>query len=560
MTSFDLGLLALLVPLVSLGLAWPVVARLRLSSEEKIGATVVLSLVGVYLAAGAVYLAALPPVVFRALPVMAVVGLLARWTDFRRTAAEARAVLLGQAIVMSWSVGSLALIVSYSGGGWAADWYEHWERTRFFLEHWARDTKLLGVYALPARPPLANLVTGALLSLTTPEFPGYQFVTTLLNSLVFLPAALLARRWARGAGGGRPVIAVLTVLLMVNPMYVENATFSWTKLTAAYFILSGVYFFLRARDADAPKAAGFLAAASLAAGMLAHYSAGPYLVVLAAAWLAGGDRWREPAYRRATVGLSLLGGILLLTWLGWSFAHYGTWFTLTANSSVSTIHPAELTGANKVAVNIYDTLVPHFLRPLDTLLIAQSSRWGAVRDWCFQLYQVNLLFAFGSVAGLAIAVRAVRDWRARPPGRWFWSWFVLGTVVIGIAVHGDRDHWGLAHICLQPLVMAGLAYLAANWNTFTPGWRRALGLGAAIDLTFGIVLQLAAEHTVLEPGATWLQRVQPFNGIAQMNAVTKLIKQIEFVSDVVACPPWLLAAALAAILALALAQARAVRP
>ena len=97
----------------------------------------------------------------------------------------------------------LWLVASYSGGGWTSDWFEHWERTQFFLDRWPLDTKFLGFGALPARPPLANLVTGALLAVTRQDFAHYQFFTTLLNSLAFLPAALLARRFDQRLGGGR---------------------------------------------------------------------------------------------------------------------------------------------------------------------------------------------------------------------------------------------------------------------------------------------------------------------------------------------------------------------
>jgi len=56
-----------------------------------------------------------------------------------------------------------------------------------------------GFDPLVSRPPLANLVTGALLELTRDDFAHYQLISTLLASLAFLPAALLARRLAARA-------------------------------------------------------------------------------------------------------------------------------------------------------------------------------------------------------------------------------------------------------------------------------------------------------------------------------------------------------------------------
>src|SRR5262249_59914048 len=61
----------------------------------------------------------------------------------------------------------------------------------------------------------------------------YQLAMTFFSSLTFLPAALLARRF----GGCRGAVTALALLFMVNPMFLENATFAWTKLPAAFFVL-----------------------------------------------------------------------------------------------------------------------------------------------------------------------------------------------------------------------------------------------------------------------------------------------------------------------------------
>jgi hypothetical protein len=57
-----------------------------------------------------------------------------------------------------WAIGLLSLVRHYSGGAWAGDWIEHYERTLFFLDHRPKDTVSIGAYLLPARPPLMNLV------------------------------------------------------------------------------------------------------------------------------------------------------------------------------------------------------------------------------------------------------------------------------------------------------------------------------------------------------------------------------------------------------------------
>ncbi len=175
----------LLFPLVTFGLAWPLASRLALEPAEKLCAALILSLLGTYAVAFGTYLLNLPHGVFWVLPLLAAAGYVcaARFRAMSDTVrdVDVRSLLVGQLLVAGWCVGWLSLVTSYSGDGWSGDWIEHWRRTGFFLNHSPHDTKFLAYYTLPARPPLANLITGAMLGLTGVTFPGYQLVMTLLN-------------------------------------------------------------------------------------------------------------------------------------------------------------------------------------------------------------------------------------------------------------------------------------------------------------------------------------------------------------------------------------------
>ncbi|MBS0664169.1 MAG: hypothetical protein JSR48_12965 [Verrucomicrobia bacterium] len=546
--------------LTTFGLGWPFASRLKLDPAEQLGATVVLSLLGAYLLTFAIYLAGLPVLAVWALPFLGAGGLLAgrRALPALFADAAARAMLAGLGLVTAWCVGWLALVASYSGGGWAADWYEHWERTQFFLSHWPLDTKFLGIAPLPARPPLANLATAGLVGVAGINFPTYQAAMTLLNCLVFVPAALLARRF-RGPAGAAAVIALLAVLLMLNPSFVENATFAWTKLVAAALVLTGLYFFLRAQDPAAPAAAGPLGAASLAAGFLAHYSAGPYLVMLALAWgWRGKTRLTDPAWWRQTLQLAAIGAAVLATWFGWSIAAYGPAATFLSNTSVTEVeHGNQFV---KIALNLRDTFIPHCLRLVDGTMIAQRSRWGYWRDWTFQLYQVNLLLMFGSAGWLGLARGlAAGAARADAATRRFWAAFAVGTIFLGVAVHGARDHWGLGHICLQALVVLGLAALAARWTDLGKAWRVLLVAGAGVDLVLGIALNFGVQGYLLDrwlaAGRPSQELLQSYSDSAFMNLAGKITHRLVFLADVLPVTPALVLGALAVILAVALARA-----
>jgi hypothetical protein len=554
------------------GLGWPLAGRFALPPVERLLATAGLSLLGVFLLAWGVYVLGLPANALWILPVLALIGLASGPKALAALVQDpdTRALFSAYLLVTLWCVAWLATVVSYSGGGWAGDWFEHWERSRFFLERWPHERMFLVIYPLPARPPLANVVTGAFLHLTRVDFAHYQLFSTLLAGLVFLPAAVIARRFlaavhrgddARPDGAGR-TMAVLAVLFMVNPLFVQNATFAWTKLPAAFLVLASLHFFLRAHEPGAPRAAGPLCAALIGAALITHYSAGPYAVVLVAAWLAlGWARRRDPAWWRETALAALIGALVLAAWFGWSLAIYGAGGTLLSNSSVTTVDATPGSQIAKIALNLRDTLVPHFLRTFDQSLIAQSSPWGWWHDWFFQSYQLNLLFACGSVAWLAILRELGRARRgATPAARRFWTVFVLAIFLLGVGTHGARDLWGLAHICLQPLILLGLAFLGARWAELGRGWRLALVAGAVVDLLAGVALHFAVQNYALDrlltPGRDLREVVTSYNSVSAGNTFALAQNELDTFAVAFGSPAPVVIVILTGLLALALIRAR----
>jgi hypothetical protein len=215
----------------------------------------------------------------------------------------------------------------------------------------------------------------------------------------------------------------------------------------------------------------------------------------------------------------------------------------------------------RVALNLRDTIVPHFLRPLDGALIAQTSRWGYWHDWWFQLYQVSLFFIFGSVAWLVLLRESAHSWKsAAPHRRSFWALFALGVILLGVAVHGARDIWGLAHICLQSLVVLGLAWLAARWSTLGRGWRVVLLAGAALDFLLGIALHFAVQSYALDrwftPDRAPEAILRSYSGSALMNAEAKMIHHLGFFHDAFGVPAAAVLLLLTGLLLLAVAGAR----
>ena len=541
------------ITIIGLGLPWvPWTPRsVAPDTDEAVEATIThlmlaaaLGLALTALGGAAIYLTGLPWTWAWMLPLGGGAGLL---TAIRRLGGSwwrgtaVRQAALAWSWMAAWTLGWLALVHSYSGGGWTTDWLEHHERALFFLHRWPADYRFVGLYDLTARPPLLNLVTTVFHALLEPKFATTQITLALAGSLAVWPVWLLARRWRAGL----PATIVLAACAC-NPLWMQNATFAWTKLPTAFLVLAALVFFFRAQTGatSAWRHAGWL----LGVASLSHYSALAAGVALAVATLwAAGRRAPWARHRGALAAGGILGGIVL-AWLAFATLALGPARAFLASSSAREVARSDGLPAllATFALNLRDTLVPHLLRHPGPDLIAQNCAWGRLRDVFFQLYQVNLLFAPGLVAGPFLLARLLREGlsRSRAAVRTptadatGLAWVVLVWILVGVAVHPIRDEWGLTHICLQPLVLLGLARVAAWWPDLSTGWRRALGLGATIDVILGVALHFALQNAA---GWSWLADTrepgQALNEAAAINWWAKLAKQTAFFADRLAATP-----------------------
>lgn len=469
------------------------------------------SLLAIFFVGLGIHIQSLPRLLWLVLPTAIAGGLWWRRSEVAAVArdAELRALGLAWIIFAAWSLGLLGLVVVYSGGGWAGDWVEHFERANFFLSGGGPNQKFYrGYYTLSARPPLANVVTSALMYLSGRTFADYQVFTTLLSTLILFPTWLLAARWMPRAGASSPF--VVCVLLMLNPMVAQNLTFAWTKLPAAFWILLGTYFLLGGFTAAGDAPARRIGFACLAAAMVTHYSAGPWILVALGAYVVHGrSRLRSRDFWKETAAHALTALLILGPWAFWISAREGVVSALTQNTSAqAAVGKSLLTQAEITALNIRDTLIPLPFRNVDTSLLNQSSRLGRLRDDFFNFYQLSLVSALG--VGSVISIGLLFAGSPRPPSRRDlpWAVTVASVIVAGVAVHTQRDPRGLAHICLQPLVHIGLAWLAARLNDASRGVRLGWAFGAAIDLLLGIVLHYGLQ-------ALWFAPLQDLNVYAR---------------------------------------------
>lgn len=500
---------------------------------ERLTLAIAAALIIGYLALFSLYVAGLPLRWLWALSAAGALYALVRpgaLVDLYRDA-SLRGMLARWLLLALWCLGFQSLVVSYSGAGWAGDWLEHYDRAHFFLQHWPTGFLFLDVYPLPARPPLINLWAAGLLAQTGGSFAHYQVMITLLSSLVIFPLTVLLNR---SHPEGRTQYLLL-ILLMACPLFVQNATFPWTKLGSAFFVLLAIT--QLSPGAGAPTSARMIAGAVLlAAGMLAHYSAGPWICALGAGgiWIHR-HRWREPDFRRSLLFATLAAGLLCITWFGWSMAVYGPTTTFTENTAVA-MSPGGTVAerALRAVENLWFTVTP-IATNTDVPLLRQTSTLGQWRDYWFLLYQLKLPFAFGLAGGSAILWLLLRAKWSQEVN--YWLIVVPLIMILGTATHAQPDRFGLTHISLQPLVLLGLTWLAAQADRL-PRWLAWVWtVGLAVDLGLGISLHFAVQSFSLErwlhPGLGTGQYVAAYTAGARINWHNKSLLNLRYLGDIV---------------------------
>ncbi|HZN02769.1 MAG TPA: hypothetical protein VFD06_04185 [Candidatus Polarisedimenticolia bacterium] len=488
-----------------------------------------------------------------------------------RSDAGARTALVWFAILAVWGVGLQACVRNYSGGNIVYDWLDHYERSKFFLGFQPTD-KLFSGALLPARPPLMNAFAAQILALTRPRFPCYQMTAALLGLLAYFPMLLVARLFSASRGLPR----ILAVVLMFQPMFLQNVSYSWTRMTAVFFTLSAIGFYVSGwRAGDGRRT--LMAFACGAGAILTHYSSAPYVLFLALHFLLFALP-RRPRPFRELAAIVVAATLVLLPWLAWASAVYGRETVVSAGLR-SSGKPLPTFGANvlKAALNLRDTFVPPLLRDVPHDPEQQSWGWGRIRDEAFLMYQGNLPLALGSLAALFLATEALRAWRRRraaeragagrasepergpPADSWrFWVSLAAFVILTGIGVQGGRDPFGLAHTAQQPLVMIGVSFLAARFGTWLRWQRLLAAAGLLLDALLGVLLQFWLQSYSLDLPSNWRGPLGlTFKDLTRMMATWNWGEKVSgrhlFVADAIGGIGWVLLPVLALLFAVAAA-------
>jgi hypothetical protein len=504
----------LLLALCGFAPGFYLVRRLPWNPMEKLCGAIGASLILLWLAAWGAYL--LVPggerVAYIGISAICAVLGLASLRDARKLVAVSRVrrTLVGFGFLVAWTLLILAIIRNYSGAQWSGDWLEHFQRSLFFLHHFPTNVEIFGKYQLPARPPALNVLAAFFLGQVQDRFELFQLIFSTLNLIVFFPCCLIVPMLSKSRRTG---ILALVCIFATSPIIIQNATYTWTKLLAAFFVILAIPFYLRGWRKNDPVRTVF-AFLCLAEGLLVHYSAGPYCVFFALHYLIATfpkrpGRWKELAIISASCGL------LLATWLGWSAATYGAGATIASNTSVTAGRENQGHNLEKAALNALDSVVPHLLRgPALIQSLHHPNQMATLRDNIFVFYQANLIFSMGLIGGPLVIWFVVAAFRRRERGskeNVFWIWLIVSAVVVGIGVVGERDPMGVAHLTLLPMEALGLTLLASRFLTKPViAWLMIVGCG--IDFSLGVFLHARVQHLENTPEKTVFTGLSFSNG------------------------------------------------
>lgn len=522
--------LFLAVGISSLGAGIFIVRRVFSEAKLSLVASVGLGGIFVYLAAGVIYLTGISWS-WGYLVTAASAGLLVvEWQELRRwwRDPQARAMLIGWVLIELWIL--LANLEIRHFAIWIGDWQEHYDRAMFFLQHWNLSRQVYGPYSITARPPMMNLIEAMFLGQVGNGYEYFQVIAGVLNSTLFLAVAGLATEW-----GGRRAIMLAAGLMALNPWFVQNATYPWTKLYCAFYVVMGVWFYWRSlKEEQGSSRLKISAILMLAAGVLVHYSA----AIIAVFVVLHDPIFHARQWKRILYGW-ILAGVLLSTWGVWLVLHFGLH---GAAAGTTTVYEAERNSTavlvRNVGLNAAYSVLPRVMvdwPATENILRSNLNSWSKLRDVMFLAYEPGLVLAWGTAGLVAMSWILLRSARKRgtrspqksravlgpktgqgrsdsPPEDYilnseqlsatrsgFWAVLVLWTYIGGLLVCTPPSYYlgGVAHVILQPVVWIGMAALA-GFARRMPEWVRKLCLGLlAVDLCW-ILLHLAMEGRVLQ--------------------------------------------------------------
>ncbi|MBI3380327.1 hypothetical protein HY029_06255 [Candidatus Gottesmanbacteria bacterium] len=223
-----------------------------------------------------------------------------------------------------------ALQPYYSGGGSYWDWYEYYFRSQFFFNHLSPFTAIGNTF-LPQRMPLYHGATSFFMSIFGNGFWVIQPINSLFNMSALLSCFLICSEYLLPKKRQITLFIIVMSLLLLNLHFVAQSTYPWTKAMTAYYILVGLYFFLK-NYKEKSKLSIYLGLIFLAMGHLVHQVSFTYIFVVALGFLIVSIKHKQFTHFFLALLIHL---ILLSTWYIWAYFTFGSSLTIASAQIVT---------------------------------------------------------------------------------------------------------------------------------------------------------------------------------------------------------------------------------
>ncbi len=427
------------------------------------------------------------------------------------------------------------VIPVYDGiAGWYGDWWMHYDISQFYLGLRPDDVVYFGVYSIPSRFPLFNLIQAVLLTLLGNHFWVYQIAGVMPLGGLIGATYLLARGWM-----GKRVAMLAAGLLVVNPFVIQNALTPWPKVMAAACLLFGLAIYMRQGGAGLRQ---WAVLTSLA--LMAHQAAAFVAIAVGVHALV--------RYRRGAVAplmqAAAIAALICAPWLLWAISRFGLAALLAATPTISA-RGAAIGSANWIIERVWNAIGT--LAPLTFLRAASEwARVGFGGEQMPALFGAILRYSYdvlpGAVTTVLSLVLLARFWpkreqtaniartteERRPASRSATLLAAVGSstglaVLVSlfafagaIIVHPGLNRTGLAAESLEPVVVLLLIIAARALVELAARWRLVV---AALVLEFALTRGL---HTLIVIAGIIPTSNDP-------NLALKLDKGITFIADIV---------------------------
>ncbi|KKP59833.1 MAG: hypothetical protein UR52_C0002G0061 [Candidatus Gottesmanbacteria bacterium GW2011_GWA1_34_13] len=368
-----------------IGRGW--VESLPLNLPEKFGLGLGISLILLYLIGLGVYILNLPQIVYDfCLGLLIIISIFKLWQkqyDFKADFIYLVIFFSGFLALVSIQ----GMLPVYTGSFWYFDWWEHFQRSTFFLNRLPLNTQF-GPYLLTARPPLFNIVSGFLMGIFGNTYWIYQIIATFLNCLVILPCWLITNHFTQNKYPKR-IFLLITIILLFNPSFVIEATFNWTKNLSYFFLLSGFYLFLRFRQGS-HRYYLYLSALFLGSAILTHYSVIPYITMMSIDLLIQFLIARKINLKLLINWTSIII-VFCSSWFIWASANFGLYQTFLGNTSYEWQKNFTFSQRiNKDVSNLKKSILPVLSPQYIQLIVKQENPLVILYDGQFALYASTL--------------------------------------------------------------------------------------------------------------------------------------------------------------------------